>query len=121
MTLPSAKFPRRHTQRQALRQRNKASIGKASIGNLQSQEQRQRHKSRNTRHRHIDSDSESNSDVDVDTDREQEDSGYDSNGDDEAKYLNELVEQFREMGPQISNLGDVTQEMIQTERRMFQK
>jgi hypothetical protein len=41
--------------------------------------------------------------------------------DDEAGYLNELVEQFREMGPQISNLGDVTQEMIQTERRMFQK
>jgi hypothetical protein len=71
---------------------------------------------------HIDSSSESGSDLDVDTDREEvEDSGYGSNRDDEAEYLNELVEQFREMGPQISNLGDVTQEMIQTERRMFQK
>ena len=71
---------------------------------------------------HTDSNSESGSDVDVDTDREEvEDSGYSSNRDDEAEYLNELVEQFREMGPQISNLGDVTQEMIQTERRMFQK
>jgi hypothetical protein len=108
MTLPSAKFPRRHTQRQALRQRNKA-----SISNLQSQEQRQRH---------IDSDSESDSDVDVDTDgEEQEDSGYGSNREDEAEYFNELVEQFREMGPQISNLGDVALEMIQTEQRMFQQ
>jgi hypothetical protein len=51
---------------------------------------------------HIDSDSESSSDV-------------------EAEYFNELVEQFREMGPQISNLGDVAQEMIQTEQRMFQE
>jgi len=62
----------------------------------------------------------SGSDVDVDTDREEEeDSGYGSNRDDEAEYFNELVEQFREMGPQISNLGDVAQEMIQTEQRMF--
>ena len=71
---------------------------------------------------HINSNSESGSDVDVDTDgEEKEDSGYGSNTDDEAEYLNQLVEQFKEMGPQISNLGDVTQEMIQTERRMFQK
>jgi hypothetical protein len=31
------------------------------------------------------------------------------------------VEQFREMGLQISNLGDVAQEMIQTEQRMLEK
>jgi hypothetical protein len=70
---------------------------------------------------HIDSDSKSGSDVDVDTDREEEeDSGYGSNRDDEAEYFNELVEQFREM-PQISNLGDVAQEMIRAEQRMFQE
>ena len=57
---------------------------------------------------HIDSDSESGSDIDVNTDREEEgDSGYGSNRGDEAEYFNELVEQFREMEPQISNLGDV--------------
>jgi hypothetical protein len=27
--------------------------------------------------------------------------------DNEAEYFNELVEHFREMGPQISNLSDV--------------
>ena len=117
------KLPRRHTQRQALRQRNKA-----SVGDLRSQEQRQRHKPRNTRNKRVgcggdsDSSSESDSDVDVDTDgEEKEDSGYGSNTDDEAEYLNELVEQFKEMGPQISNLGDVAREMIQREQCMFQK
>jgi hypothetical protein len=121
MALPLAKFPRRHAQRQALRQRNKA-----SVSNLRSREQRQRHKPRNTRnkrvgyHGHIHSNFESDSDVDVDTDKE-EDSRYSSNGDDEAEYLNEFVEQFRAMGPEISNLGEVAQEMIQTEQRIFQK
>jgi hypothetical protein len=62
---------------------------------------------------HINSDSESGSDVDVNTNREEEeDSGYGSNRDDKAEYLNKLVKQFREMGPQISNLGNVVQEMI---------
>jgi hypothetical protein len=114
-------LPRRHAQYQALLQRNEA-----SVGNLRSQEQRQRHKLKNTRNKRVgcggdsDSSSESDSDIDVDTDREEkEDSGYGSNTDDEAEYLNELVEQFKEMGPKISNLGDVAQEMIQREQRMF--
>jgi hypothetical protein len=91
-TLGKMALPRRHAQRQALRQRNKV-----SVGNLRSQVQRQRHKPRNTRnkrvgyHMHIDSKSESDFDVDVDTDREEEDSGYGSNRDNEAEYLNELV------------------------------
>jgi hypothetical protein len=119
------KLPRRHAQRQALCHRNKA-----SVGDLRSQKQRQRYKPRNTRNQRVgfdeDSDScsesDSNVDVDIDTDREEEpDSGYGSNTDNEAEYLNELVEQFREMGPQISNLGDVALEMIQIEQRMFQK
>jgi hypothetical protein len=50
-----------------------------------------------------------------------EDSGYGSNTDDESEHLNELVEKFRQMEPQISNLGDVALEMIQTEQRMFQQ
>jgi hypothetical protein len=70
---------------------------------------------------HINSNSESGSDVDVNTDREEEDSGYSSNRNDEAEYLNKLIEQFREMGPQISHFGDVAREMIQTEKRMFQE
>ena len=111
------KLPRRHAQRQALHQRNNA-----SVGNLRSQEQHQRHKLRNTRNkwvgcdRDIDSSSESDSSVDVDADREEkEDSGYGLNTGDEAEHFDELVEQFREMGPQISNLGDIALEMIQIE------
>lgn len=60
-----------------------------------------------------DSGSESDFAVDVDTQsKEEQDSGYNSNKDNEAEYLNELVEQYREMGPQISNLGDAAQKMI---------
>jgi hypothetical protein len=55
------------------------------------------------------SESDSDVDIDIDTDREEEkDSRYSSNTDNEVEYLSELVEQFREMGPQISNLGDVS-------------
>jgi hypothetical protein len=120
------KLPRRHAQRQALCHRNKT-----SVGNLRNQEQRQRHKPQNTKNQRgvgfdrdngSGSESDSEVDVDFDIDREEEkDSGYGSNTDDEAEYLNELVEQFREMGPQISNLGDVALRMIQTEHRMFQQ
>ena len=47
-----------------------------------------------------DKDSDSDSDIDID-----EDSGYASNTNIEAEYLNGLVEKFREMGLQISNLN----------------
>jgi hypothetical protein len=58
----------------------------------------------------------------MNTDGEDEgDSGYVSNSDIEAEFINGLVEKFREMGPQISNLGDAALKMIQTERRMWQK
>ena len=65
--------------------------------------------------------SESDSNVDVDTDRKKEqDSGYSSNTDNDTEYLNDLAEQFKEMGPQMSNLSDVTLEMIQTESEQEQ-
>jgi hypothetical protein len=40
------------------------------------------------------------------------DSRFSSKTNDEAKYLNELVEQFREIKPQILNLSDVILEII---------
>ena len=64
--------------------------------------------------------SESESDIDFDRGR-QDDSGYSSDADDEAEYLNGLIEKFREEGPQISNLGPVAKEMIQVEQPMFQE
>ena len=116
-----SKFPRRHMQRQALRHRRST-----SVGDLRSQRQHQRHKPQIKRHRRVrldsDSDSSPNSDSDINTDGEDEgDSGYVSNSDIEAEYINGLVEKFREMGPQISNLGDAALKMIQTEQRMWQK
>jgi hypothetical protein len=41
--------------------------------------------------------------------------------DDDAKYLNKLIDKFEEDGPQISNLGDIAKEMIQTEQRLWRK
>lgn len=87
MALPLTKFPRRHTQRQALRQRNIA-----SIGDLRSQEQRQEHKPRNTRNKRVGcdggSESDSDVDIDIDTDREEgNDSRYSLNTDNEVEYL----------------------------------
>ena len=117
-----AKFPRRHTQRQALHRRRST-----SLGNLRSQRQHQRHRSQIKRRREgFDSDSDSDLDSDSDSDiktggEDEGDSGYASNSDVEAEYINGLVEKFREMGPQISNLGNAALKMIQTERRMWQK
>jgi hypothetical protein len=120
MALPRTKLPRRHAQRQALRHgKNK------SLGDLRSQE-RQQHEPHTIRHRRADpnsdrdSDSESESDIDFDGGG-RDDSGYSSNADDETEYLNGLIEEFGEEGPQISNLGPVAKEMIQVEQRMFQK
>ena len=85
-------LPRRYVQRQSL------SHGKdTSLSDLRNKVQRQRHKS--------------------------QDSGYESNSDDDddAEYLNALINKFEEDGPQISNLGDVAKEMIQTEQHLWQK
>jgi hypothetical protein len=41
------------------------------------------------------------------------------NADDEAEYLNGLIEKFGEEGPQISYLSNVALEMTQVEQRMF--
>ena len=123
MAPPQTKLPRRHAQRQALRH------GKnTSLGDLRSQEERQQHEPHTIRHRRADLDSdrdsglESESESDIDFDRgRQDDSGYSSDADDEAEYLNGLIEKFGEEGPQISNLGPVAKEMIQVEQRMFQE
>jgi hypothetical protein len=87
-------LPRRHVQRRSL------GYGKnTAISDLRSKVQRRRHKS--------------------------QDSGYESNSDDDddadAEYLNALIDKFKEDGPQISNLGDVAKEMIQTEQRLWRK
>jgi hypothetical protein len=116
-----AKFPRRYAQRQALRIRSTA-----SSSDLRSQDLRRRHitQARRKHRASIDQgdDSTRESDSDIDIDREDEkDSGYASNSDVEAEYLNGLVEKFRDMGPQISNLGDVALEMIEKEKNMWQK
>jgi hypothetical protein len=94
-----------------------------SVSDLQSQVKRRRYKPRFKRHQRggFNNDgagSKSESDVDIEQSR---DSGYDSNLDDEAEYLNGLIEKFEEEGPQISNLGDVAKEMIQREHRMWLK
>jgi hypothetical protein len=66
-----------------------------------------------------DGDSTRESDSDIDIDREDEkDSGHASNSDVEAEYLNRLVEKFRDMGPQISNLGNVVLEIIKKEKNI---
>ena len=93
---------------------------------MRSQNLHERHRSRISRKRKPGSDKDNDpsqeSDSDVDTDEEDEqDSGYASDSDIEAEYLNGLVEKFREIGPQISNLGDVARDMIQTEKSMWQK
>jgi hypothetical protein len=51
------------------------------------------------------------------------DSRYKSNldNDDDAEYLNALIDKFEEDGLQISNLGDVAKEMIYTEQRLWRK
>jgi hypothetical protein len=125
MALPQTKLPRRHTQCQALHHRKNT-----SLGDLQSQEERLKHEPHTIRHRRADldsdrdsgleSESESKSDIDFNRGR-QDDSGYSSDVDNEAEYLNGLIEKFREKGPQISNLGPVTKEMIQVEQYIFQK
>jgi hypothetical protein len=87
-----ARTPRRYAQRRSL------CHGKnTALSDLRSKVQRRRHKSR--------------------------DSGYESNSDDDddAEYLNALIDKFEEDGPQISNLGDVAKEMIQTEQCLWRK
>jgi hypothetical protein len=119
MALVPPKFPRRHAQRQVLRVRNTA-----SFSDIRSQNQHHRHRPRIARkHRDDDriSDSDLESDSDIDIDGEDKPDGYASDTDIEAEYLNGLVEKFREMGPQISNLGDVAREMIHTEKSIWQK
>ena len=82
-------FPRHYVQRRSL------DHGKnTSLSDLRSKVQRRRHKSQDSRY-------ESNSD-----------------DDDDVEYLNALIDKFEEDGPQISNLGDVAKEMIQTEQRL---
>jgi hypothetical protein len=39
----------------------------------------------------------------------------------EAEYLNELIEKFEEEVPQVSSLGDVALEMIQKEQHKWQE
>jgi hypothetical protein len=117
MALVPPKFPRRHAQRQVLRIRNRA-----SSGDMRGEDLRRRHRPGIARkHRGDDRDSDSGLESDSDIDIDGEDSGYASDTDIEAEYLNGLVEKFREMGPQISNLGDVAREMIQTEKSIWQK
>jgi hypothetical protein len=97
---PPSKFPRRYTQRQSLRIQNTAS----------SRNVYEWYRIRISRKRRLDNDKGNNlsQDSDVDTDEENKpDLGYTSNSDIEAEYLNGLVEKFRKIGPQISNLGDV--------------
>ena len=120
MALPRTKLPRRHAQRQALRHRKNK-----SPGDLRSQERQQR-EPHTIRHRRADLDSDrdssSESESDIDFDRGgQDNSGYSSNTDNETEYLNRLIEEFGEKGPQISNLGPVAKEIIQVEQHMFQK
>jgi hypothetical protein len=101
---------------------------------LRSQDERQRHRPRITRKCSAgtdkDSDSTGESDKDSDSTREsdsdideedEQDSGYASDADVEAEYLNGLVEKFRDMGPQISNLGEVALKMAQKEKSLWQK
>jgi hypothetical protein len=118
MALAPAKFPRRHAQRQALRIQSTA-----SSSDLQSRDLRQQHGTQVTRKRSAgadrDSDSTEESDSDIDIDEEDEqDSGYASNSDIKAEYLYGLVEKFRDIGPQISNLGDVALEITQKEKSL---
>lgn len=56
-----------------------------------------------------------------DSDLEQ-DSGYNYHSDSEAKaeYYKQMMDEFEEMGPIISNLGDVALNMIKTEERKWQ-
>jgi hypothetical protein len=121
MALPQTKLPQRHVQRQALCYRKNT-----SFGDLQSQEEHQQPEPHTIRHwragvdSNRDSGSESESDIDFNRGR-QDNSGYSSNADDETEYLNRLIKKFGEEGPQISNLGPVTKEMIQIEQHMFQK
>jgi hypothetical protein len=125
IALLQTKLPRRHAQYQALYH------GKnISLGDLQSQEERLKHEPYAIRHWRADldsnrdsgleSESESESDIDFDR-RRRDDSGYSSDTDDKAEYLNRLIEKFGEEGPQISNLGPVAKEIIQVEQYMFQK
>jgi hypothetical protein len=121
MPLAPAKFPRRFAQRQALRIRSTT-----SPSDLRDQDVHQRHRLRIIRKRSPgidkDSDSTGGSDYSIDTDEESEqDSGYASDADAEAEYLNGLVEKFRDMGPQISNLGDIALKMAQKEKSLWQK
>ena len=70
-------------------QRRSLSHGKnTSLSDLQSKVQRQRHKLQDSRYK-------SNLD-----------------DDDDAEYLNALIDKFEEDGLQISNFGDVAKEMI---------
>jgi hypothetical protein len=110
MVVQPPAFARRHAQRQALRSRNKP-----SFGDLQSQEHCRRYKQIRNQRVNSDKDSDSGSDTNNNIDLD----GDDSNTDTEAQCLNELVEKFREMGLQISNLGPVALKKIQTEKNMW--
>jgi hypothetical protein len=115
MTPTPGKFPRRYAQRQALRLRKKISDDSPRSRKQQGYKQRVGKQSDSSSQPECDSDS------DVDMDGEEKDSGYGSDTDDEADLLNEMVEQFRQMGPQVSNLGEVAKQMIQTEMDMFKR
>jgi hypothetical protein len=121
IALLQTKLPWHYTQYQTLHHRKNT-----SLGDLRSQEEHLQYKLHTIRHRRADLDSdrdsglESESESDIDFNRgKQNNSGYSSDTDNEAKYLNGLIEKFREERPQISNLGSVTKEMIQIEQHMF--
>jgi hypothetical protein len=114
MPPPAPKLPRRHEQRKALRGRNEA-----PPCDQESQEQRRAYEPRIRRNQksgyNWDNDSASDSDL-------EQDSGYNSHSDSEAKaeYYKQMMDEFEEMGPTISNLGNVALNMIKTEERKWQ-
>jgi hypothetical protein len=117
IALLQTKFPWHYTQHQALGYRKNI-----PFSNLQSQEQCQQYKLYTIRYRRAGLDSnrdsglESESESDIDFDRgRQDNSGYSSDTDNKADYLNRLIEKFGEERLQISNLGPVAKEIIQVE------
>lgn len=110
------RFVRRYAQRQVLCIRSSALS--TDLRNLRQRHRTQaRRKCRVSADRNGDSISESDFDTGVDADGEDEkEFRYASNSDVEAEHLNRLVERFRDIDLQISNLGDVALEMIQKEK-----
>lgn len=116
MSPTPSKFPQCYAQRQALRIRSTAlSSDSQSQALCRRYITQARTKHRTSIDQDPDSTRESNSDIDIDRE-DRKDSGYASNSDVEAEYLNGLVEKFRDIGLQISNLGDVLLEMIEKEK-----